>query len=72
MKKERLELIKRSYRYVFLYEPGQEGMVIDSFMAIAERDKNFDIMDTSVLTFQMLRKRRRLCTSSLTIQSARR
>jgi hypothetical protein len=52
-----LSLVKDERRYVFRYQPGQEGQVIDAFAELASNpNSEFDWFDAAVLSYQMGRR----------------
>ena len=52
-----LSLVKGEERFVFRYQSGQEGEVIDAFASLASnRESEFDWFDAAVLSYQMGRR----------------
>ena len=52
-----LSLVKGEERFVFRYQAGQEGEVIDAFASMAgDRTSSFDWFDAAVLSYQMGRR----------------
>ncbi len=52
-----LSLVKGDERFVFRYQAGQEGEVIDAFASMASnRESCFDWFDAAVLSYQMGRR----------------
>ena len=49
-----LSLVKGAERFIFRYQPGNEELVLDAFVDMAnDRDKTFDWFDAAVLSFQL-------------------
>lgn len=52
-----LSLVKGEERFVFRYQPGHEGDVIDAFASLAADQRSvFDWFDAAVLSYQMGRR----------------
>ena len=52
-----LSLVKGTERFIFRYEEGREGNVIDSFSRLAgDSSYQFDWFDAAVLSYQMGRR----------------
>jgi hypothetical protein len=52
-----LSLVKGEERFVFRYQDGQEGRVVDAFAELAaNRESRFDWFDAAVLSYQMGRR----------------
>ena len=52
-----LSLVKGEERFVFRYQAGQEGEVIDAFASMASDQRSaFDWFDAAVLSYQMGRR----------------
>ena len=52
-----LSLVKGEERFVFRYQSGQEGEVIDAFAEMAtDQTSAFDWFDAAVLSYQMGRR----------------
>ena len=52
-----LSLVKGDERFIFRYQAGQEGDVVDAFASLAANQKSsFDWFDAAVLSYQMGRR----------------